>query len=170
MTAARYLVVLAALAGCGDDVPPPADAPAAAAGCTADFTGNFAETAHAASCVRLIADAAGATTLSLSIPVMTLATKLTVSIDLGASPAPGSYSSETVALWNALASQRLGEGACVYSAGAGAVPPGSFRLALAAIDLAAGTAHGTLSLTQYVLALPGTACGASDTELVTLTF
>lgn len=120
--------------------------------------------------MRLIADATGATTLSLSIPVMTLATKLTVSIDLGASPAPGTYSSETVALWNALASQRLGEGACVYSAGAGAVPPGSFRLALAAIDLTAATAHGTLSLTQHVLALPGTACGPSNTELVTLTF
>jgi hypothetical protein len=57
-----------------------------------------------------------------------------------------------------------------YSAGGAAVPPGSFDLSLAAIDPVAGTAHGTLSIIQYVLTAPGADCGLSDAERVTIVF
>jgi hypothetical protein len=56
----------------------------------------------------------------------------------------------------------------VYNAGNAAVPTGDFALQ---IDVAAaGVIHGSLRLTMYVLAFPGTDCGAEDTEAVNIQF
>jgi hypothetical protein len=161
---ARAALVLA-LIGCGDNHTPTVDAPPPAIPCVATFSGNFAETANADSCAML---ASG--TLDLAIPTTTLAPSVMASFDLGASPSPGTYSPETVPTWSARGVQRIGGGACLYAAGNAAVPTGRFELVLDAVDLAAGSAHGTLSLTQFVLAFAGTDCGASDTEQIDLQF
>jgi len=171
LIASAALAGLAALAGCGGShAAPPDVAPDAAPACTATFSGNFAEVDAAATCASIVVDAQHDASLELALPVAALDAKLVVSIALGTAPAPGQISSDTVALWSAVATEHVGSGSCRYSAGASAVPPGSFALALAAIDVAAGTAHGTLALTLYVLTAPGTDCGPSDTEQVTLAF
>jgi len=148
----------------------PDAAPDAAPACTATFAGNFAEVDTAPACASVVVDALHDASLELALPVAALDAKLVVAIALGTSPAPGEWSSDTDALWSAVATEHSGSGACRYSAGAAAVPPGHFDLVLTAVDIAAGTAHGTLALTQYVLTAPGTDCGPSDTEQVTLAF
>jgi hypothetical protein len=151
---------LLVLAACGDNVV----VVDATTTCTADFSGNFAESSSGiASCPVL---ARG--DLQVDVPVATLDTSLAIAIELG-TPSPGKYSHLTVASWSANALQRIGSGACAYSAGSAAVPSGSFELALAAIEPPA-TPHGTLALTLAVLTTPGTDCGDADTELVVLRF
>ena len=54
----------------------------------------------------------------------------------------------------------------MISAGRDVVPAGNFVLVLDAIS----PAHGTLSLTQAVHALPGANCGPGDLETVRLEF
>ncbi|HTR55407.1 MAG TPA: hypothetical protein VMJ10_32230 [Kofleriaceae bacterium] len=168
------LIALAALAvpaGCGGShAAPPDVAPDALPACTATFSGNFAEVDAAPTCASLVVDAHADASLELALPVAALDARLVISIALGTAPAPGEISSDTVALWSAVATEHAGSGTCRYSAGAAAVPPGSFELALTAIDIAASTAHGTLALTQYVLTAPGSDCGQSDTEQVSLAF
>ncbi len=165
----RLLLVLAA---CGDNAHAPVDAaPDAAPVCTATFTGNFREVATAAACASVMpGDGAAAdhTVLRLALPVATLDAELAFQIDLGAAAAPGGYSSVTSSAWGARAIQRLGDGLCVYNAGTDATPRGSFTANLTALD--ASTAHGTASLTLYVLTSPGTDCGDADTEQVDFAF
>jgi hypothetical protein len=158
--------VLLALAACGDNAQSPPDA---AAGCTAAFAGNFAESStSAANCAAVDSTDPTNVTLGFSIASATLATAFAISIDLGTLPAAGPYNSDTVTGWNALALARVGNGACEYSAGATAIPQGRFTLALDAID---GTgAHGSLALEQWVLTVPGSQCGLVDTEQLALTF
>ncbi|HTR52329.1 MAG TPA: hypothetical protein VMJ10_16565 [Kofleriaceae bacterium] len=160
------LLALALLAACGDNlhVPPDADT-----GCTATFAGNFTEQSTSpANCATIDATDPANVLLGFTVPSATLATSLTISIDLGTLPTTGELTSELVTMWSARALARVGNGACEYSAGATAVPTGNFTLALTAIDTSG--AHGLLGLEQYVLTFPGSACGTGNTEQVGLTF
>jgi hypothetical protein len=157
------LALAIVLAACGDNTAPHADA--APAGCVAVFTGNFTETSSPDACATV---ASGS--LQLMVPTTTLGTTLAATFALGEAPTSGTYAPETIAAWAARADQRIGNGICVYSAGSAVVPHGSFELQLDAIDAAAGTAHGTLALVQYVLVFPSTECGQADTEHVDVRF
>ena len=137
-----------AVAACGSSAPPP-DAPIA---CAATLSGNVGE--HDACTVTA--------PLAIAIPSAALGTSIAIAIDVGGSP--GAYSPANVASWSATALQRIGNGACDYSAGAGLVPSGDF-----ALDLEAG-GHGTLTVSQYVLGTPGTDCGDADTERIDVSF
>jgi hypothetical protein len=151
----RLLLLLAA---CGDNTVVPVDA---AATCSASFAGNFTEMSTSPDDC---ATRAGSQ-LTFAIPSTTLATTLAITIDFApADPDAGHYSSQTIPTWTALAVQRIGSGACEYSAGGDAVPAGSFTL-----DSSSPT-HGQLVLMQYVLAFPHTDCGENDVEVVTVTF
>jgi hypothetical protein len=155
----RFALVLAGCGGSGTHaVDAGLDAPAVA--CSAAFTGNFvADSTADANCPTLDAG-----TLAFSVPVAALASTLDVSIQLGA-PTPGTYSSAGGLTWSARAVQLIGNGICLYSAGANVVPHGDFTLALDSL-----APHGRLTLTQYVLVYPDTDCGDADTEQVQLTF
>lgn len=161
--------VLVALVGCGGGSAHADAAGDAAVACTAQFSGNFAETSSSpVDCATVMAGSDVA--LGFAIESTTLVATVQVAIDLGATPSAGVYSSDTVQTWSAMAFQSIGNGGCEYSAGSSATPTGSFTLALDAIDAAAGTAHGTLDLVQYVLTFPGTNCGSASTESLAVTF
>jgi hypothetical protein len=173
MTKSLALFVIGCgLAACGggDGAAPGPDAAVGgdASACRATFSANFAETwAGPANCAQL-ATAAGDTTLQLAIPSTKLGTELAISFDLGASPTPGTYSTQNlVTPWSANATQELDMTACFYQAGTGAVPAGSFSLVLDALD---PHPHGKLDLTLYVLSRPYTYCGETNTEQVSVTF
>ncbi len=154
------------------------------ASCTAQLTGNTTESATLSSNCGVVtfspatddagADAGSASdtyVLNLSANTKDIA-QVKVSIDLGASPAVGSFSSENVASWSLTAVSTNGE-SCVYSAGTESVPVGSFTLTLKSVDVASGgtgQAHGTLALTAYVHAPPNADCGAGDTEDIVFDF
>lgn len=161
----RTLGLALLLAACGDDVHIP-DAALGPTSCTATFTGNFADTsATADNCAHL-----DDTTLSFTLSSAHLTVPLSLTIDLGPTPVPTTYSSETVHAWTARGYFRIpnsGGGLCEYSAGAGATPPGNFSLSLA---YATPTPHGSLELVLWVLAFPGSACGDPDTEHLSLVF
>ncbi|HEY1548030.1 MAG TPA: hypothetical protein VGG28_09420 [Kofleriaceae bacterium] len=124
--------------------------------CEASFSGNFAETSYsAANCPTLGSD------LAFAIPSSTLGSDLAVSIAVAG---PGTYSSETVATWTAVAARSIGDGGCVYSAGSDIVPTGSFTLELQGSD------HGTLNLVLYVHALQSSNCGLASNEAVEVVF
>jgi hypothetical protein len=154
--------LLLALVACGGGSATAADArcgDAAVCGsaCEASFTGNFAETSYsAANCPTLGSD------LAFAIPSTTIGSDLAVSIAIGG---PGTYSSETVATWTAIAARSIGDGGCVYSAGSDIVPTGSFTL-----DLASASPHGTLDLVLYVHALQASDCGTASNEAVEVVF
>jgi hypothetical protein len=171
----RTIVAALWMVGCGHDAITMPDAaardastPDASGACVAQFSGDFTETATAGSCATITVDGSGDTTLALAIPSTAVPSGVASSFDLGESPAPGTYSSDSITTWSARGVRTLGNGACVYSAGATAVPQGSFAMTVDAID--AATAHGSLSLTLWVLAYPGTDCGADNTEQVQLQF
>ena len=156
----RVAVVLLALAACspGDAAPPDATT------CVATFGDNFADTTSSpAACATVTGG-----TLTFAIDSQALGSTLAIAIELGAAPAIGTYSSETIATWSTAAARSIDDGGCVYTAGDQVIPHGSFTLSLAAID--AGTAHGTLEVIQAVHALQGTDCGASDRETVDVVF
>ncbi len=157
--------LLLALAACGDNLAAPIDAgvaaPDARAVCAATFTGNFADSSTSPHCASLTAG-----TLALALPIRTLADTLPVQIELGATPSPGFYSSETIATWSARVGVIVGVGACIYNAGSAAVPPGDFQLTLGSVD----DPHGTLALAMPLLASPGTDCGDGDVETVSVAF
>ena len=159
------------LAACGSSSAKP-DAPPidAAIPCTAHFSGNFVEDSTAASCAMITHTVTQPDhfTLAMSVPSVTLGTALAATFDLGTAPSLGLYSSRTVEAWKARAAQRVGEGTCLYAAGALEVPQGNFELEVTA--LADPDVHGTLDLTQYVLGFPSTDCGDGDTEMVTVSF
>ena len=164
--------ILLLLAACGDNAHAPIDAaPDAAGACTATFSGNFHEVATLPTCATVMpgdGDAADHSVLRLVLPSTTLAADFMIQLDLGTSAGPGGYSSATTTAWGARAIQRIGDGLCVYNAGADATPHGSFSASLTALD--ASSAHGTTSLTLYVLTSPGSDCGDADTELVDVAF
>jgi hypothetical protein len=172
---ARLLVFLGglgcALAACGGDAASSADAAIDGGpppGCAAVFRDNFAETWAGAPDCAAIDSADGHTTLRFAIPSQTIGVPFAISIDLGAAPSPGTYSSESlVTPWTADALHEFEMTSCLYHAGTAAVPPGTFRLALDAIDT---HAHGTLDVMLYVLARPYTYCGETNVERLTVTF
>lgn len=168
LLAAALAVASASFGGCS------ADAPAATPTCSAWFSGNVSDAVTVTgSCggVARAADAGvdGGYVLSLRTSSSRVP-RLTVDIDLGPRPTTGSFSSETTPTWSAVGSLGLDASDCGLSAGSGAVPMGSFRLTLASVDLARGTAHGTLDLTLRVHASVAADCGVSDLEGVEIAF
>ncbi|HEX4423492.1 MAG TPA: hypothetical protein VH165_36535 [Kofleriaceae bacterium] len=169
------VVALAGLAACGDNFAAPdvaavsIDAPAVAVAppCKAVFSDNFVETwSGPTGCATLAVN--GDTTLGLSIPSQTLGVPFAISIDLGAAPGTGTYTSETLTTpWSVDALHEFDMTSCLYHAGTAAVPPGTFKLELDAVE---PTAHGTLELELYVLARPYTYCGETSTEHMVVTF
>lgn len=157
----RWLAVLALLAACGDNDGPPDSSLDAFVQCSAQFSGNFAESSSAAADCPTLADGA----LGFSVPVTQLQTTLAVTIALPAA-VTGELTSETVENWSALALQRIGDGGCVYRAGATAIPEGSFTLRL---DMAQPL-HGSLAIAASVLTLPNSECGGDDVENIGLKF
>jgi hypothetical protein len=155
-------LVWVACAACGDNlapVLPSIDASPPATGCTATFAGNFSETSTAqANCPTF---ATG--TLAFALASTVFGATDTVTLALGTDE-PGEYTSDSVANWSATATERIGDGACELSAGSELTPMGSF-----ALTLTTGL-HGTLTVTQYVLTVPGTNCGFPDTESITVVF
>lgn len=172
---------LLALVGCSSSSP-------AKASCTAEFGGNSSGSVNLpANCgvVRLASSSPDSTdagpdsdagsvsgyTLNLIASTKDIA-QLKVSINLGASPAAGSFSSENVSTWSVTGISTDGSN-CVYSAGPEFVPVGSFVLTLTSIEApvsGSSEAHGTLDLTAYVHAPPATTCGVGDVEEVVFDF
>jgi hypothetical protein len=168
---AAIAIVLVACGGNGNSTTPTcADAgPACGSACAVVFTGNFASSStSAANCAQVGPGSGGDTVLAFSLGTDDLDAPLAITIDLGAAPVAGAYSSETSADWSALGLHQAAAGACVYSAGADGVPQGSFTLTLTAIDPA--TAHGELDVIQYVQAQQGVDCGSGDNEVVDVRF
>jgi hypothetical protein len=118
----------------------------------------------------------GDTLIRFVVASHVLAANIGINIDLGAQPTASVYSPENTPIWSALAIETAPvNGACIFTAGASSVPAGSFELGLDALDLAAGTAHGRLSLLMFVLPRTTeqgmqTDCGAGTTESVVVTF
>lgn len=176
--------ILIALAACGDNAlpaapdarPVPDSAPASACGAT--LTGNVAEIIGSdALCPHLLpATTMDHTLIRFVVASRVMAANIGINIDLGAQPSAGAYSSETTGIWSALAIETAPvNGACIFTAGSSSVPAGSFELRLDALDLAAGTAHGQLSLLMFVLPRTTeqgmqTDCGAGTTESVAIAF
>jgi hypothetical protein len=161
----RLVAVLpAVVAACGSPEPAPcADAAVCDGMCIASWTGNFRDGSRAAAnCAHLAPELA----LELQSPV--IGSPLVISIDLGAAPSAGMFSSETVATWSAVQARSIGNGACVYSAGDMVVPTGSFTLELASVD--GDAPHGHITIVQYVHAVEDTVCGTADTETVDAVF
>jgi hypothetical protein len=98
---------------------------------------------------------------------------LSIDVNIGDTPSPGQFSSETVESWSALG-VRSGNSDCAYAAGSDAVPNGSFMLDVTAVEGGtsggAGTVHGTLDIVLYVHAPPSVDCGAGDVENVEVVF
>ena len=164
---ARLAAIGCALAACGDGGGAPGDAGADPA-CGAVFSENFAETWTGLPGCADLAQSDGHSTLRMSIPSQTLAASLDIAIDLGAAPAPGTYTSESLATpWSADALHEFEMTSCLYHAGAESVPPGTFQLVLDAVD---PRAHGTLDVMLYVLSRPYTYCGETNIERVAITF
>jgi hypothetical protein len=178
---AAFSLTSLALVGCEDDD----ESPAAAVACTAQFAGNSSDSVNLTPICGVLsfspnasdagADAAvgteGGYVLSLFATTKQIA-QLKVSIDLGPSPAAGSFSPENVANWSVTGLSGGGTN-CEYSAGSDYVPSGNFTLTLTSVDVAdggTGQAHGTLDLTTNVHAPPGTDCGVGDTEEVVFDF
>ena len=161
-------VLALALVACGDNLAMP-DA-AIAPACAARFTGNFAEASSTDTPCASLVPKESDWSLSFGVPVAALDSTLAISIDLGGAPATGTRSPADTTAWSARAVHVIGDSGCIYSAGASAIPTGSFTLALDSIDLVTRRAHGTLALTLYVLTEPGVDCGDPDTETLELAF
>ena len=163
--------ILILLGACGDNqlpARPDAVTSDAAIGCTVRLSGNLTETSTTmAACPTL-----GSGTLAFSIASKKIGEPLGVQIYLGSSAVAGMYSSETIATWSAVGLRAVApSGACIYLAGATAVPSGNFTLALDAIDPPAGS----LAMTLFVLARTTdqgmqSDCGAGSTEDLRVTF
>jgi hypothetical protein len=160
--------VLTTLPGCSQS----SSTSSGAQGCAVQYAGNVGASADLASCATLgfspDAGANGDFVLNFQLASETIQA-LQVSIDLGASPATGTYSSETSTHWSA---DGLNAANCAYSAGNQAAPPGSFTLTLTSVDSSSGArgAHGNLVLTTYVLAPPATDCGIGNIEDISVAF
>ncbi len=157
----------------------------AKASCTAEFGGNSSGSVNLPANCGVVSLATGSTdagvdsdagslsgyTLNLIASTQAIA-QLKVSINLGSSPAAGSFSSENVGSWSATGISTDGSN-CVYSAGPEFVPVGSFTLTLSSVDVpvsGSGEAHGTLDLTAYVHAPPAVSCGIGNVEDIVFDF
>jgi hypothetical protein len=161
---ARLAVVGCVLAACGDNLAGTLPDPP----CTATFSDNFTETSTTTANCPSVEIADGHTTLRFAIAVDTIAAELAVALDLGDAPTSGVYTAQSLGMpWSASALHELEMTSCLYHAGAAAVPPGTFRLALDAIE---PRAHGNLDLVLSVLARPYTYCGETTTEHLRVTF
>jgi hypothetical protein len=177
---AMCLLALAACDGAHDvapDAPSCPDAgPACTSACIATFSGNFAaSSANAANCASLQpATSSSDVELAFALAAPMLDAPLQISIDLGTSPGAGTFSSETSTMWSALGSRSAPAtgsdvaGECIYSAGAQAVPTGSFAMTVSSIDNAA--AHGELRIVQYLQAQAQVDCGSGDNETIDVQF
>lgn len=163
VTASTWFV-LAAAAGCGDNIAPHAiaDAPPPVP-CTARLTGNVTATWTGPTCASL----AGAQ-LTFAIPAAPFDAPMTVTLELAPTAAAGTYSSDTVSTWSALASRTLDFVTCHFRAGGDVVPHGDFELTLD--DASPGAPHGALTVTLYVLDPPLTDCGAGPLEHAAIRF
>ncbi|HEY4105049.1 MAG TPA: hypothetical protein VGM44_14220 [Polyangiaceae bacterium] len=98
-----------------------------------------------------------------------------VSIYLGAAPAAGMFSGQSVSSWSFTTTSSKNAG-CEFVAGSSAVPTGNLTLTLSSLALSSadadggGSAHGTLSATLYLHAPPNTDCGAGELEDATIVF
>src|SRR5207244_7706179 len=106
-----------AVAACGDnrgDLVDGATAPPEPA-CRAVFSENFAETwVGLPGCAGLL-PSDGHATLRLAIPVQMIAAQLDIAIDLGAAPAAGTYTSQSLATpWSADALHAFDMPSCLY--------------------------------------------------------
>jgi hypothetical protein len=172
----RRLLALATLAACGDNRVAPPDAPRADAArspdapmlCSATFAGNFALSEMLpADCAMVSAGSAG-TTLAFSVAAQPIGTDVMIAIGLPDPPAAGTFSSDSVPSWSAMATQDINNAHCFYVAGTTAVPPGELTLTLDTIG--ASTAHGQLMLELAVLPGAETDCGSDNAETVALEF
>jgi len=176
---ARWAVLGCALAACGDNREladtAAVDARQAAPACTAAFSEDFTESSAGPANCATLATADGDTMLQLSIPSQTIAAAFEISIDLGAAPGAGTYTSESlIAPWSASGLHEFDMTSCFYHAGTAAVPPGRFALVLDELDHsdgpAGGQVHGTLDLVLAVLSRPYTYCGETNIERLVVTF
>jgi hypothetical protein len=155
----KRAAVLIALAACGDNAHP--TDPRLTGECIATFAGNFDEQSiDAANCPTLTGTGDAPVSLGFAIASATLGGTLGIALDLGVAPAPGRYTSTNAGPWSALG---LGSTGCVYSAGDTAIPPGSYVLDF-------DGAHGTLAITEHVLAIQGADCGPGDIESITIDY
>ena len=160
--------VLMTLPGCSQS----SSTSSGAKGCAVQYAGNVVASADLASCATLgfspDAGAYGDFGLNFQLASETIQA-LQVYINLGASPTPSIYSSETSTNWSA---NGLNAADCAYNAGNQAVPTGSFTLTLTSVDTSSGArdAHGNLMLTTYVLAPPATDCGIGNIEDISVAF
>lgn len=161
--ASSYLALLA-VAACGDNqaarVPVDASPPPP---CTARLSGNVTTTWTGPTCASLAGDR-----LSFAIPAAPFDQPMAIALELAPAPAAGTYSSDTVSTWSALASRTLDFVTCHYRAGGDVIPHGDFALTLA--DASPAAPHGTLTVTLYVLDPPLTDCGSGALEDVAITF
>ena len=167
MTRGALLALLAACGGGGHAHPP--DAPVDA-GCTATFSGNFADSSSGPSDCPTLGAGSAATELDFTVASMQLESGLAIAIDLGSAPAVGAYSSETVSSWSATAMRDVKTGKCALNAGTDAAPQGAFQLSLSAFDPAGGVIHGTATVQEPVHAIQFAACGDDLTEVIEVAF
>ncbi|HEX4403392.1 MAG TPA: hypothetical protein VH560_01095 [Polyangia bacterium] len=143
--------------------------------CAVTFAGGVAESGTvAAGCgtLTLASADAGAPTSSGYDLAFTASSahviNLEIDINLGAAPAVGMFSSDTITAWSVVG---LAMNGCPYGAGPEAVPVGSFMLNLTDVSKATPpVVHGTLDMTMYVHPPAMTDCGPTETESVLLTF
>jgi hypothetical protein len=161
------------VAACGDSVTiaTTSAADAAPRACAVSLSGNLnASLASTADCAT-VELARGHRLLEFVIPIAAIDAPLALSFDLGVVGTTGLYTSETVHAWSARATQRFGaDSICIYAGGSDTAPQGNFTLVLDAIDVAAGTAHGSARLVLLALTPTSIPCGPIDVEHVELSF
>lgn len=106
---------------------------------------------------------------TLAMQIAGASAKENVSIDLGATPSPGVYTSDNIQTWSVAGASTQG---CVFSAGNESVPTGSFKLKLTRVDTDAdaSAAHGVIDAIQAVQAPVGSTCAPGDFEEVEIVF
>jgi hypothetical protein len=150
------------LAACGSDPETHVDAPPpdAFVACSAQLTGNFAETITSGEpCAAL-----GESGLTVQLPSMNFVEPYTITFGIG--NVAGDYSAQTVTTWSSQATRMLAHDMCILAAGDQAVPHGDFTLHLDSVV----PAHGTLSLDQPVHATAFSDCGDPLVEHFEVTF
>jgi hypothetical protein len=181
-TALVSALLLAGL-GCSGSPQPAPDAgpgdagPPAFSGCSAAFSGDYEDSSSThGSCSSLVpspdaaADAGPSWLLQLQANSPAVQGQLSVTVDLGPTPGPGTFGSATVSSWSAVITTSVG---CLISAGSQATSQGSLQLTLTDVSGLAsgmGTAHGSLRVQGYVKASEGTDCGPSNQETAEVSF
>jgi len=173
------------------------DAGAGAPGCHATFSGDYADTAFIdGGCALLVpapvgdggtafpecsplapgvpsgagADGGPDWILQFQLPSSVVQATTTIQIDLGPTPSVGTFSTNTIPTWCAVAITPVG---CEFSSGSESSSVGGFTLTLSALtglESGAAIAHGSLEVQQYVEAPSATICGSSNEEHIHLDF